>query len=231
MKILIYTVVNDAYLHKLKMMINSFYTFNNIDFHILSTNSSLKVSNKNTKIATHDASSLFQHHFDQHKKTSYACKKLKALVSHFIEINNYDIVIYTDCDVLFYKNINSLITDKNWEYIYFSYDGGSYKYYNDHNICTGFFIFSPKYFPSLLTDWYFEIEKQVIHRPKYLDQPAMKNVLYTPDYANKFSLIPLIEISQKFKRSDVVATHYIRRRGYNMYNDYKLFFNNEFKEL
>jgi lipopolysaccharide biosynthesis glycosyltransferase len=232
MKIIIYTVVNDAYVTKLKMMLNSFFTFNSsIDFHVLSASTQPPVFDKNTKIILHDASSLFQNYLEKYRKPSYACKKIKSLITEFVNINDYDLIIYTDCDVIFYDSINKFIFEKTLDTINFSYDGGTYRNFNKYNICTGFFYFSPNKFPNLLKDWSVEIDTLVTQRPKFLDQPAMKNIVKTSIYNNNFSLISLEEISQKFKRNNVIATHYIRRRGYNMYNDYASFFNNEFNQL
>ena len=232
MKTIIYTVVNDSYISKLKMMLNSFFTFNNsIDFHILSANPQAITFNNHPKIILHDASSLFHNYLGEYRKPSYSCKKIKSLITEFIDIKEYDLIIYTDCDVIFYDNIDRLINQKDLSTIHFSYDGATYKRFDKYNICTGFFYFTPCRFPNLLQDWSLSIDELAIHRPKYLDQPAMKKILKTPLYDSSFSLISLEDISQKFKRNNVIATHYIKRRGYNMHNDYSIFFNNEFNQI
>jgi len=233
MKISIYTVANEKYFSKLKMMLNSFLSYNNsIDIHILLTNfnkqTDILLSRPN--ISLHDVSKDYVKYSSRYG-SSRACKKIKSLIHTYINVKNYDILIYSDCDVIFYNNINKLFLNKNLDHIQLSYDGGRQRGLDIYKICTGFFFFSPKQYPDLLNDWGLEIDKMIINKPKFLDQPAMKNVLKLDNYKNNFDIIPLDEVSQKFKRPNVIATHYIRKKSGCMYADYLKFFENEYKML
>lgn len=233
MKISIYTVSNEKYFSKLKMMLNSLLSYNdNIDIHILLTN-----FNKQTDILfsrpsifLHDVSKDYIKYSSKYGP-SRACKKIKSLIHTYINIKNYDILIYSDCDVIFYNNIDKLFLNKNLDLIQLSYDGGRQRGLDMYKICTGFFFFSPKQYPDLLNDWGLEIDKMIINKPKFLDQPAMKNVLELDNYKNNFDIIPPDEVSQKFKRPNAIATHYIRKKSGRMYSDYLTFFGNEYKML
>lgn len=225
MNICAYTACNASYLDKLNMMIDSFCLYNpTIPMHILCCHKNMKV-HKYNNIILHDASMTYQKEFDKNKKPSYACKKIKSLFHKFINIIEYDTIIYTDCDVLFYQNISPLYEDKNLsENIYFSHDGHKERpdTKNIDKICTGFFIFNPNQFQDLLEEWSLSIDKISLTRPKYLDQPAMKAVV-SDKYEDKLSIISLEEISMKFKRQNVIATHYIRNYIHRMVKDYSFF--------
>lgn len=231
--ILVYTVCNNSYIEKLKMMLNSFLTHNTIDIHVLTCDFDKSFISKNTdnQVIAHNVSDLYQEYKDNFKRPSYACKRMKSSVNQFINTESYDIVIYTDCDVLFYKNINSLIEKLDLDKINMSYDGSTYRRYTPYNICTGFFVFNPKIHTNLLFDWDLNIMHYIQQKSKYIDQPAMRTLMKQDSYQDKFTLISLEDISMKYKRSDTVATHYINRRSHNMFRDYGMFFNHQYDRL
>lgn len=226
MKLCVYTICNNSYLNKLMMMLDSFYLHNaNIDFHLLLCDNNATISQNHKNVIIHDMVSVYEKYSQQYQKPSYACKKIKSLFNTCVDIFDYDIVVYTDCDVLFYKDITRLLPDKDFQNIYFSHDGGRERAHRSliSKICTGFFMFAPQNFPNILNDWSVAIDQLIINRPKYVDQPAMKNLMTSNQYINKFAIIPVEQISMKFKRPNAIATHYIRKYGHNMYKDYHTF--------
>lgn len=143
------------------------------------------------------------------------CKWLKTKALDFIPTNNVDWLIYSDSDVLFFKNFNEILERKDENKFHISYDGARSKFQNlernKYRFCSGFLFFKPKIFPNILREWEEKVLERMVDKPKLLDQPSLIEILKTK-YSNNCQSIPLDEVSYKVKRDGAYITHYINKK-------------------
>lgn len=67
------------------------------------------------------------------------CKLLKSLIYKEINVLEYDWIVYSDSDILYFKDILKKIINLNKNNINISYDGNR-KITNKFQLCSGFFV-------------------------------------------------------------------------------------------
>lgn len=74
-----------------------------------------------------------------------------------------------------------------------------------------------------LNEWEEKIINKIIQKSKYIDQPALIELI-KEKYVDKFEIIDnKISMTFKNRKENCYATHYIRRHIQRMYDDYNQF--------
>lgn len=223
---IIYTVSSNNYSHFTVKCLNSFLlncsTMSNIKFYVLSPH---EIQDKviNEKIVYLNLKkNIPKNVFDLGIKTQ--CKWLKTKSLDYIPEINIDWLIYSDSDVLFFKDFSDFLNNKEEDIFHISYGSNRSKFQNlernKYRFCSGFLFFKPKSFPNILNEWEAKVLERMVTSPKLLDQPSLIELL-REKYYNICKSIPLDEVSYKGRRNGVYITHYINKK-------YKIFESNYF---
>lgn len=217
MKAAIYTITSDNYYYKFtEKSLKSFIIScgdSGIKYYVLSPHEiEDKIDNENIvyvnmeKLIPENVRSL---------GVKTACKWLKTQIGNVIKLDELDWLIYSDSDVLYFRDITPILENKDPNMIHLSYDSARGRFQNlernKYRFCSGFMIFSPSQFPHLLHEWKARVEVRMVDKPKLLDQPCLIDLL-KEQYPDNCKSILLDEVSYKGRRENCYVTHYINRK-------------------
>jgi len=150
------------------------------------------------------------------------CKWLKSQLPNIVDIYNFDRIIYSDSDILYFKNINDYLDTLSDSFIHISHEGYKIRKLKRNKVCSGFIYFNPNKFKDFYIDWSQKIENRISSQPKLLDQPCLQEMVDLK-YCNSYNLIDKTIISQiKEFKSNCYGMHYIFKNYNDMILDYKI---------
>ena len=219
MKILHYTTSSNNYSYVTNMSVKSFLKNCSGEFTIFSPH---EIEDKivDSRVTYINSEKYFEKNYIDLSPMKKCCF-LKSKIHKIIDISYYQLVIYADSDILYFKDIHQPISIMDDNFIHISSD-------HRKNICSGFLFFSPRKYPLFLSEW--ESLVPPLITKKYIDQLALQKLLIEK-YINNFRLISSEVMSFKKKTQDCYANHYVnlkRRLVYMIdhYNKEIIFMNN-----
>lgn len=231
MKAAIYTITSDNYYYKFtEKSLKSFIIScgdSGIKYYVLSPHEiEDKIDNENI-VYVNMANLIPEHVRSLGIKTT--CKWLKTQIGNVIHIDELDWLIYSDSDVLYFKDIVPIIESKDPEIFYMSYDSVQGRFQNlernKYRFCSGFIMFKPSNFPNILNEWKSRVECRMVDNPKLLDQPCLIELL-KENYSDECKSIPLTEVSYKGRLDNCYVTHYINRKKHRFDIEFEWLENN-----
>ena len=215
MKILHYTISTNNYSQPTNMSAKSFLKNCSGEFIIFSPH---EIEDKiiDSRVRYINSEKYFEKNYIDLSPMKKCCF-LKSKIHKIIDISYYQLVIYADSDILYFKDIHQPISIMDDNFIYISSDHPMGMDYT--NLCSGFLFFSPQKYPLFLSDWEKIIPSTI--KSKYVDQPALHNLI-KEKYINNYRLISTEVMAIKRKTPDCYAAHYVnlRRRMGRMIDNY-----------
>jgi hypothetical protein len=157
--------------------------------------------------------------FSERKVNVYRIKELKAKIKDFVEdIEQYDMVVFFDIDMLFYKNPHEFFSSLDNNFVYVQ---GAKTGIETRGFCTGIVAFDFKKLPNLHDEWLEGITERTKNRVGMVDQPILIE-LFETKYPHLLKKIEpkLIAYKQEPITEHLVAKHYHSRRTFTLAVDY-----------